>query len=88
MKKIDINKISVEDADEMFREATLSDEEKAKEWMAIRVGVEFRARHPEFDASNSNVALLDNYVHAMGLPVTIAGVEKAYEMLKAEGSIQ
>jgi len=73
--------------DRLMAESAQSDEERAHEWTAMKVGAEFRAANPDLELGAKQIALLDAVHAALGLPMTVEGVTRAYQILKNEESL-
>jgi hypothetical protein len=87
--KIDVSKLPIAEVDELLRQATMSDEERARDWQERKAAAAFCRKHPEFKPSAEAGTLLENYIHAMGWSTTsIESIERAYKNLKAEGSLR
>jgi hypothetical protein len=86
MKKV-VDVLGTSEWDRAFTQATMSDEELAHDYLAQKVGEQFRQTYPELNLSDDQIALLDTYHSAMKLPMSVAGVARAYNMLKSEGGI-
>lgn len=86
MRKV-VDVLSVAELDRAFNEYAMSDEEKARDYAARKVGAAFRQKYPQLELSNEQIDLIDRYVAAMNLPVTVAGIERAFSDLHAQGSL-
>jgi hypothetical protein len=84
----DIMKLSVDEVDDLMKQATMTDDERIQSVLETKIGLAFQYNNPEYFGSDANAHLIGNYVAAMGWPVSLASVQKAFENLSAEGALE
>jgi hypothetical protein len=73
---------SVEELDEAAHLAQMSDDDRIKYWWEKKALEKFVAAHPEYTPNRQHRDLLTSTAHCYGVTI-----ERAYEILKQEGSI-